>query len=83
VRRTVARYHCGMNSPPRQDKFRAYRARKKAAGLREIRMWVPDINAQGFREEAARQAALLDQTDEEREISAFMVAAAAEAWARE
>lgn len=30
-------------SPKRQDKFRAYRARKKAAGLREIRMWIPDF----------------------------------------
>jgi hypothetical protein len=68
--------------PPR-SKFAAYRARKKAAGFREVRMWVPDVNAPGFREEAARQAALLDKTEEEREISAFMVAATAEAWDRE
>lgn len=68
--------------PPR-SKFAAYRARKKAAGLREIRMWVPDLDSPEFRTEAARQAGLLDQTDEEREISAFMVAAAAKAWDRE
>jgi hypothetical protein len=68
---------------PRRSKFAAYRARKKAAGLREIRMWVPDLESPEFRAEAARQAALLDQTEEEREISAFMVAAAAEAWNRE
>ena len=46
-------------------------------------MWVPDVNAPGFREEAARQAALLDKTEEEREISAYMIAAAATAWDRE
>jgi hypothetical protein len=68
--------------PPR-SKFSTYRARKKAAGYRELRMWVPDVNAPGFREEAARQAALLDQTEEEREISAFMVASATEALGRE
>ena len=79
----VARYLCGMNSPARQDKFRAYRARKKAAGFRELRMWVPDLDSPEFRADALRQAALLDQSDEEREISAFMVAAAAEAWGQE
>jgi Protein of unknown function (DUF3018) len=68
---------------PPKSKFAAYRARKKAAGLREIRMWVPDLESPEFRAEAARQAALLDQSEEEREISAFMVAAAAEAWNRE
>ena len=77
----VARYlTCMADLDPPQSKFAAYRARKKAAGLREVRMWVPDVNAPGFREEAARQAALLDHTEEEREISAFMESAAAEAW---
>lgn len=65
-----------------RDKFSAYRARKRTAGLRELRMWVPDLESTEFRTEAARQAARLDQSDEEREISAFMEAAAAEAWAR-
>jgi Protein of unknown function (DUF3018) len=32
-------------SPKSQDKFRAYRARKKAAGLRELRLWVPDLRS--------------------------------------
>ena len=68
--------------PPR-SKFAAYRARKKAAGLREVRMWVPDTRSPEFIAEAKRQAALLDKTEEEREISAFMVAATAKAWDRE
>lgn len=64
----------------RQDKFRAYRARKRAAGFRELRMWIPDLDSPVFRAEAARQAALADQSEEEREISDFMEAAGAEAW---
>ena len=72
-----------MNAPPRQSKFQAYRARKRAAGLREIRMWVPDLRLPEVRAEARRQAALLDQTDDEREAAEMMVQFAQEAWDRE
>jgi hypothetical protein len=68
--------------PPR-SKFAAYRARKKAAGLREIRMWVPDTRTPAFKAEARRQAALLDHSEDEREAAEMMVKFAAEAWARE
>lgn len=68
--------------PPR-SKFAAYRARKKAAGFRELRMWVPDTRTPEFKAEAKRQAALLDHSEEEREIAEMMVRFAAEAWARE
>jgi len=68
--------------PPR-SKSSAYRARKKAAGFREMRRWVPDTRTPEFKAEAKRQAALLDHSEEEREISAFMVASAAQAWERE
>jgi hypothetical protein len=63
----VARYPMVMNdlSPKRHDKFRAYRARKKAAGLREIRLWVPDVNAPGFWEASVREAAFLRGRPEE------------------
>jgi hypothetical protein len=46
-------------SPKRHDKFRAYRARKKAAGLREIRMWVPDVRSKEFWEQSVRESAAL------------------------
>jgi hypothetical protein len=46
-------------TPKRQDKFRAYRARKKAAGLREVRLWLPDVRSKEFREQAKRCAAAL------------------------
>lgn len=68
-----------MNSPVPQDKFRAYRARKKAAGLREVRLWVPDVRSPEFRKEAARQAALLDHSEDEREASEMMRRLGAEA----
>ena len=75
----------GMNevSPKRPDKFRAYRARKKAAGYRELRLWVPDLNSAVFRAEAARQAALLDHSEDEREAADMMVRFARDAWGRE
>lgn len=80
----VARYHSGMADldPPR-SKFAAYRARKKAAGLREVRMWVPDTRSPEFRKEAARQAALLDHSEDERAAADMMTRFAAEAWDRE
>ena len=69
-----------MNAPPFQSKFKAYRARKKALGLREVRLWVPDTRAPGFAEEARRQAALLDHSEDEREASDMMVRLTQEAW---
>lgn len=62
------------SSPPRQDKFRAYRARKKAKGLREIRMWVPDVNAPGFWERSVLAAAILRDAPEEEETMLFIEA---------
>ena len=69
-----------MNDPPRQDKFRTYRARKKAAGLREIRLWVPDVRTSGFLAEARRQAALLDHSADERDAAEMMRRLAVEVW---
>jgi hypothetical protein len=37
-------------------RVRAYRARLRAQGLRPIQIWVPDVNAVGFAEEAHRQS---------------------------
>jgi len=58
-----------MNAPT--DKFRAYRARKRAQGLREVRLRVPDVHAPGFKKEAARQANLLRDTPGERDALDF------------
>lgn len=42
------------------DRMRAYRARQRAAGLRPVQFWVPDMRNPNVRKEIARQAALLD-----------------------
>jgi hypothetical protein len=77
---TVARYLKVMNdlSPDRQSKFARYRARKKAAGLRQIRMWVPDVNAPGFWEQSVREAAILRDAPEEQDALDLIEAALAE-----
>lgn len=76
----VARHLRNMNdlSPERPDKFRAYRARKKAAGLREIRLWVPDVHAPGFWEQSVREAELLKNHPSEEETSQWIEALIAE-----
>jgi Protein of unknown function (DUF3018) len=64
----VARYHQSMNelTPRKPDKFKAYRARKKAAGLREVRMWVPDVRTKEFWEKSVRESVILrDHPSEE------------------
>ncbi|MFN3674276.1 MAG: antitoxin MazE family protein, partial [Bosea sp. (in: a-proteobacteria)] len=62
-------------APNSQSKFARYRASKKRQGLKLLRIWVPDVNAPGFAEEAARQAEILRGAAEEREILAFIEAA--------
>ena len=69
-------------SPARQDKFRRYRARKKAQGLREIRLWVPDVNAPGFQERLAREIEAINASEDSKAVLADMEACAAELWDR-
>jgi hypothetical protein len=40
-----------------REKVAEHRARLRAQGLRPIQIWVPDVRAPGFREEARRQSA--------------------------
>ena len=56
-------------------KFRRYRERMKARGLKEVRLWVYDPDAPGFADEMRRQAAALRGAPEEREALAFIEAA--------
>lgn len=69
-----------MNAPPKQSKFQAYRARKKALGLREVRRWVIDTRTPEFRAEARRQAALLNHSEDEREAGELMERLSREVW---
>lgn len=61
-------------SPGTTDKFRRYRDKKKALGLREVRMWVPDVNAPGFWERSVLEAAVLRDAPDEEETMLFMEA---------
>lgn len=67
-------------SPVRQDKFRRYRARKKAAGLREIRMWVPDVNAPGFQERLDRSISAINASTDSAAAQEWIDKATADMW---
>ena len=43
-------------------KVRAYRERMRAHGLRPIQIWVPDVRAPGFAQEASRQSRLVAES---------------------
>ncbi len=44
--------------------MRDYRARMRAAGLRPIQLWVPDLKAKGFAAKLRRHIAKLDPRQE-------------------
>jgi hypothetical protein len=55
------------------SKMQAYRDRLRAQGLKPVQIWVPDVDAPGFREDLRRQVAALNQADEA-EAMAFIEA---------
>ena len=58
------------------SRFQRFRARRKAQGMRELRLWVPDTRAPGFAEELRRQLALVEGSLEDRETLDFITHAA-------
>lgn len=42
-----------------RERVSAYRARMRAQGLRPVQIWVPDVRAPQFAEEAHRQSVLV------------------------
>ncbi|RHW17813.1 DUF3018 family protein [Sphingomonas gilva] len=67
-------------SPKRTDKFRAYRARKRAQGLREIRLWVPDFRNPEVRARIEREAEAIRNSAGEKEALRWIEAVAADSW---
>jgi hypothetical protein len=61
--------------PQDPAKFRRYRERMRARGLKEVRLWVLDPEAPGFKAEIERQIATLRDAPEEAEAMAFVEAA--------
>lgn len=58
----------------KDDKFTRYRERKRRAGLRPLRMWVPDTRSVAFQAEVDRQIALLRGAPEQDETLEFLEA---------
>lgn len=54
------------------SKYQRFRAKRAHQGMKLLRVWVPNPVAPGFREEAARQAAILRGAPEEEEALAFI-----------
>lgn len=45
------------------ERVRRRHAKLRAAGLRPVRIWVPDTRTKGFAEECARQVRLIHQAE--------------------
>ncbi|MGQ7791211.1 antitoxin MazE family protein [Faunimonas sp. B44] len=65
------------NSKPGRVKVREHRDRLRAQGLRPIQIWVPDVRAPSFRDEAHRQSQLVATSAHAWEDQAFIDAISA------
>ena len=52
------------------ERVRKHREKMKAAGLKPVTIWVPDVNAPGYREEIRRQCLMLKNDPQEQQILA-------------
>jgi len=59
------------------ERMRGYRARKQAAGLRLIQLWVPDTRSRRFAAECRRQSRLVKGDPAEAETLEFIARASA------
>lgn len=55
---------------PKPDKYRAYRERKKAAGLKQVRIWTLDASRPGFQEELNAAISRINASDDEKRAMA-------------
>ena len=63
----------------RPDKFRTYRSRKRAAGLREVRVWVPDLTDPVVLADWRCEGEILRRHPSEKDATDFIEAAMADA----
>jgi hypothetical protein len=49
-------------------RVRKHREKMKAAGLKPVTIWVPDVNAPGFKEEVARAIEIINNSADEKVI---------------
>jgi len=57
---------------PSRQKVEAHRQRLRKQGLRPIQIWVPDVRAPGFAEEAHRQSLAVARSRREKDDQAFI-----------
>ena len=55
---------------------RKYRDKMKAAGLKPVTIWVPDVNAPGFKERIAREIEIINADAESQRVMEEMLALA-------
>jgi hypothetical protein len=66
----------GLMAVPGADRVQKRRQALRAAGLRPLQIWVPDMRKPGFAEECRRQAGLVAEADRaDQELQGFMEAA--------
>ncbi len=59
-----------------ETRTQRFRARRKAQGMKELRIWVPDTKRPGFAKDMGDQLALIEGTAEDRDTLAFIEHAA-------
>jgi hypothetical protein len=57
-------------------RVRKHREKMKAAGLKPVTIWVPDVNAPGYQDEIRRQCKSLQNDPQEQQILAEIEAGA-------
>ena len=62
------------------SKFARYRARKKAQGLRELRMWVPDVRNPEVQARLNRQIDAINRSADSRRVQAEIDSSMDESW---
>ena len=55
-----------------RKRVREHRARLRAQGMRPVQIWVPDVRAPGFAEEAHRQSRAVDTSAAAADDQAFV-----------
>jgi hypothetical protein len=46
------------------ERVRRHREKMKAAGLKPVTIWVPDVNAPGYKEDIRRQCELINASED-------------------
>jgi len=61
-------------------RVRKHREKMKAAGLKPVTIWVPDVNAPGFKEQVAREIAAINASADEKVILEELSSIEIEGW---